>query len=270
MEQFRGYSENKNKIKNKLETINTVLSIFEGLGLDMSDYKEKIKHSLIDLEDEYINIALVGAFSDGKTSTIAGWLGMEIDNMKIATDESSDKIEIYEPKNLPEKCRIIDTPGLFGNKEYNLEQKTKDFISRAHIILYVVDATNPLKESQKDSIELILRKLNKFSTTIFVINKMDAVADLSDDEEFNEFEEIKRDNLVEKIDRFINLTENEKNNIKIVCISANPNTRGLPYWFENKEKYESKSRINNSKPIKTSSLLVSKICWDSCKGKDSK
>lgn len=125
-------------------------------------------------------LPLLGAFSDGKTGVVAAWLGKIMDDMKIDMDESSDRLAIYKPEGLPGQCEIVDTPGLFGDKEKTVageqvmyEDVTKRYISEAHLIFYVVDATNPLKESHSAIAKWVLRDLNKLSSTIFVINKMD-------------------------------------------------------------------------------------------------
>lgn len=88
----------------------------------------------------------LGAFSDGKTSVIAGcgWLCI-MDNMKIDSDESSNELAIYRPDHLPEKCEIVDTPGLFGDKQQlddrgnviQYSDLTRKYISEAHLIFYV-------------------------------------------------------------------------------------------------------------------------------------
>lgn len=59
----------------------------------------------------------MGSFSDGKTSSIAGLLGRLDDSMKIDQDESSDELVIYRPDGLKKGFEIVDTPGLFGSKE---------------------------------------------------------------------------------------------------------------------------------------------------------
>ncbi len=210
-----------------------------------------------------LRIALLGAFSDGKTSMIAAWLGKIMDDMKIDMDESSDRLTIYKPEGLPDKCEIVDTPGLFGDKERTInnakvmyEDLTKRYISEAHLIFYVVDATNPLKESHNDIAKWILRDLNKLSSTIFVINKMDEVTDLTEQVMFDEAAAIKKDTLKGKLKRAANLSDAELDQLNIVCIASNPNGRGLEFWFGKPEQYESRSRINALKAMTTKVLSI--------------
>lgn len=208
-----------------------------------------------------LRIALLGAFSDGKTSVIAAWLGKVMADMKIDMDESSDRLAIYCPEGLPEKCEIVDTPGLFGDKEKMVdgvqvmyEDLTKRYISEAHLILYVVDATNPLKESHNDIVKWVLRDLNKLSSTVFVINKMDEVTDLTEQVLFDTQAAIKKDNLKAKLQRAANLSPAEMAQLNIVCLASNPNGRGLEFWFGKPEHYESRSRINDLKTMTTQVL----------------
>nr|WP_264766851.1 LeoA/HP0731 family dynamin-like GTPase [Acinetobacter cumulans] len=191
-------------------------------------------------------------------------MGHIMDNMKIDSDESSNELAIYRPDHLPEKCEIVDTPGLFGDKQQlddrgntiQYSDLTRKYISEAHLIFYVVDATNPLKESHKDTVQWILRDLNKLSSTVFIINKMDEVADLRDEEEFAHHAAIKKDNLLGKLDRFIQLTVDERKAVNVVCLASNPNGRGLDFWFEKKEIYEGRSRIGDLKTL-TNQILTS-------------
>ena len=111
-------------------------SIYQSIQEGIMEGKKRLFESN-DLKDsDILSIALIGAFSDGKTTTIAGWLEEVKDNMKISTDESSDELAIYHPSNIPDKCQIVDTPGLFGDKEKSsgddvvkLSDITKKYIS---------------------------------------------------------------------------------------------------------------------------------------------
>jgi GTPase SAR1 family protein len=263
MEQFKSYNLEKAKLVTALSAIRLIVGKLDGLGMNVDDDIQKIEKAILDIESDTLRIALVGAYSDGKTSVIAGWLGQVMPNMKIDIDESSDRLAIYHPDNLPEKCEIIDTPGLFGDKERSVDGEkavvkygdiTKKYLSEAHLIFYVVDVTNPLKDSHKETVRWILRDLNKLSSTIFVINKMDEVADLRDADDFNNQAAIKKDNLRGKLQRFVELSPVELAALNIVCISSNPNDRGLEFWFEKKDIYEERSRMGVLKTM-TSTVL---------------
>ncbi|MBU0525901.1 MAG: dynamin family protein [Gammaproteobacteria bacterium] len=258
MEQFTQFNVDKQAAIKGLDQLRAVLNELGEMGADVETELQKIDDAVKAIEADVLRIALLGAFSDGKTSVVAAWLGHVMADMKIDMDESSDRLAIYTPEGLPDKCEIVDTPGLFGDKEKTVdgeqliyEDLTKRYISEAHLILYVVDATNPLKESHSAIAKWVLRDLNKLSSTIFVINKMDEVTDLTEQALFDAQATIKKDNLKAKLQRAANLTADELARLNIVCLASNPNGRGLAYWFGKPEQYESRSRINNLKAMTT-------------------
>lgn len=257
MEQFKQFNASKTEVIKSLDNLYKLVGALEELGVDVSQDIDKIKKAIGDVQSDALRIALLGAFSDGKTSVVAGWLGQVMKDMKIDTNESSDALAIYRPDNLQDRCEIVDTPGLFGDKEKAAENGavvqygdiTKNYISEAHLIFYVVDATNPLKDSHQDIVRWVLRDLNKLSSTIFVINKMDEVADLRDPEEFEQQSTIKKTNLLNKLQRFVELTPAEREAINVVCVASNPNSRGLDFWLEQKDLYDQRSRIGELKQV---------------------
>ena len=234
MEQFKQFNVEKQAAISTLSKLREILEELGGMDIDVQDDLNKIAGAISTIESDVLRIALLGAFSDGKTSVVAAWLGKIMDNMNIAMDESSDQLAIYKPEGLPGQCEIVDTPGLFGDKEKTVEGEqvmyedvTKRYISEAHLIFYVVDATNPLKESHSAIAKWVLRDLNKLSSTVFVINKMDEVTDLTEQTLFDAQAAIKKDNLKSKLQRAANLTPDELARLNIVCIASNPNGRGL-------------------------------------------
>lgn len=207
MYSFNDYIDKKNELIAKMKGVKAKISELDGMGIEISDTIKKIDSAITNVQQDKISIVLVGAFSDGKTSVAAGWINERLNNMKIDSDESSDEILCYTPSSIPEGCQIVDTPGLFGDKngadenggKVALSDITKKYISEANLILYVVAAKNPIKDSHKECIRWILKDLNKLSSTVFVINRMDDVADLTDDEDYSLQARIKTDNLREKL-----------------------------------------------------------------------
>ncbi len=256
MEQFTQFNVEKQAALDTLNKLGNILGELDSMGVDVSSDLKKVASAIEAIDSDVLRIALLGAFSDGKTSVIAAWLGKVMEDMKIDMDESSDQLAIYKPAGLPDKCEIVDTPGLFGDKEKTIEGSqvmyedvTKRYISEAHLILYVVDATNPLKESHSAIAKWVLRDLNKLSSTVFVINKMDEVTDLTEQALFDEQAAIKKENLKSKLQRAANLTPEELAQLNIVCIASNPNGRGLEFWFGKPVQYQSRSRINDLKGV---------------------
>ena len=234
----------------KFERLNNLLFQGEALGLDLSELRLKLEE-VVKNNNGIIRIVLLGSFSDGKTSAIAGLLGRLDTAMKIDIAESSDELTVYHLDGLKDGYEIVDTPGLFGTKEKEVDGKqikyseiTEKYISEAHLVIYVCDAVVPLKDSHVDSLRLVLRDFNKLAATIFVVNKMDeAGVDMLDEEEYNEAVQIKKNNLLERLRTRIQLTPQEEKDLKIVCISADPKGKGLKFWFERMDEYKKRSHI---------------------------
>lgn len=265
MDALTQFSIEKQRAIAALNELRDVVRSLGELEIDVAQDLEKIHAAMQAVESDVLSIALLGAFSDGKTSVIAAWLGRIMDDMAISMDESSSQVAVYQPEGLPGKCEIIDTPGLFGDKEREIdgrqvmyEDLTKQYISQAHLILYVVDATNPLKESHSAIVRWVLRDLNKLSSTIFVINKMDEVTDLTEQSLFEQQETIKKANLRDKLARMADLSADELAQLHIVCVASNPNGRGLEFWFGKPEQYDSRSRIPHLKQV-TGEILASTV-----------
>ena len=223
------------------------------MGMDLSPIISKLESVTKSIDDGIIRIVLLGSFSDGKTSAIAGLLGRLDSTMKIDQDESSDELTIYRPNDLKEGFEIVDTPGLFGTKEKELDGHnvkfsdiTKKYISEAHIILYVCGAVNPLKESHSEIIRKITREYNKLDSTVFVINKMDEAGfNPKNENSFNNGASQKKQFLINRLRDCIGLTPEEEAKLCVVCIAADPKRKGMLYWFERMDDYLALSRIPN-------------------------
>lgn len=248
--------EEFNIVSRKLEKLSSLKKLLES-GLDsipeLDSYVKKVDSIISSVNDGEISVVLLGSFSDGKTSAIAGLLGRLDDNMKIDNDESSDELTIYRPKDLKQGFKIVDTPGLFGTKEREIDGKqvkfsqiTERYISEAHIIIYVCDAVVPLKESHVEIIRRVMRDYHKLDNTIFVINKMDEAGyDLLDKDDFNRGCAIKKENLISRLRSTMNLTPDEEKRLHIVCIAADPKGKGLPHWFAKMDSYYERSHIKD-------------------------
>ena len=117
----------KHQAVKKFEHLKSILQDGLNLNLDLNDVLKKVESVIETINNDVISIALIGSFSDGKTSTIAGLLGRMEDTMKIDTDESSDELKVYRPLGLKQGFEIIDTPGLFGTKEKEIDGKKCSF-----------------------------------------------------------------------------------------------------------------------------------------------
>lgn len=252
----RSNMEEFNITNGKLQKLVSLKSLLQK-GMDfmpeLQSYLEKINSIISTIQDGEINVVLLGSFSDGKTSAIAGLLGRLEDNMKIDNDESSDELTVYRPMDLKKGFKIVDTPGLFGTKEREIDGKnvkfseiTERYISEAHIIIYVCDAVVPLKDSHVEIIRRIMRDYHKLDNTIFVINKMDEAGyDLRDEFDYSNGCKIKKENLVSRLRSTINLSPDEEKRLHIVCIAADPKGKGLAHWFTKMNDYYERSHIKD-------------------------
>lgn len=261
---------NNGELLDKLEKL-----VKEGLtyGINLQSLLAKIESIRNAMHDGIIRIVLLGSFSDGKTTAIAGLLGRLEDTMKIDQDESSDELRVYRPLGLKKGFEIVDTPGLFGTKEKEIDGErikfsdiTKRYISEAHIIIYVCDAVNPLKDSHVPVIKWILRDLGKLDSTIFVINKMDEAGyDMLDEADYEYGSKTKKQNLISRLRTTINLTPDEESRLHLVCIAADPKGKGLPYWFSREDDYMKRSHIENLRKVITN--VVNDSDSDQLRGK---
>lgn len=237
--------------KHRYEAVLRKLKELSACGGACVEDCEQIEKKLAELADETVSIALVGAFSDGKTSVIAGLAGETLDGMEIAIDEATDGIHVYEPHAAKMPCRMVDTPGLFGEKGKEMEggfrrfeEITHGYLKEAHVILYVVESENPLKNSHKELLWHLLRTLGKADRTIFVINRMDDVVDVTNAEAYAEMAEIKKNTVRMRLQELIGLSMEEVGRARIVCVAADPGRKGMAIWKEHRDVYAKRSHMD--------------------------
>lgn len=258
------FNQQKENAKDKLLALQSFLQKGDEFGVNIKQSLEKVEIARQKVAQQKLKVALIGGFSEGKTSIVAAWLEESKDNMKISSAESSDEVVIYNV-NGNDEIEIIDTPGLFGFKEKGIgadkekyKDMTKKFVSEADIVLYVMNPKNPIKESHKEDLEWLFKTLNLLPRTIFVLSKFDEVADMEDIEEFNEAFKIKKEqNIIPRLQSLIKLSDDEINNLQIVAISANPFNKGLEsYWLkaENKEQFKKLSHIESLQSATTTNI----------------
>jgi Dynamin family. len=242
----------QDNLSNLIKKIDNFLQIGESLGAEIDKIsKDKLVNLLKQTENQKLKIALIGGFSEGKTSIAAAWLGkLDKTSMKISQNESSDEIQIYEADNI----EIIDTPGLFGFKEkfdassgqiQKYKDITKKYISEANLIFYVMNSTNPIKDSHKEDLQWLFRELNLLPRTIFVLSRFDEVADVEDENDYMQNLNIKKQNVIDRLNELLNLNLDEKNKLSIVGVSANPFGSGIEYYLNNLDEFKRLSHIQN-------------------------
>lgn len=245
---FKEQQSNSVKV---LESLKIYLENGEKIGVDIDDSLiKKLNNAINDVETKKLKVALIGGFSEGKTSIAAAWIEkLDKSNMKISHQESSDEVLVYEVGN---DIELIDTPGLFGfkekfNSDINAIEKYKDitekYVSEAHLVLYVMNSVNPIKDSHKEDLNWLFRTLNLLPRTVFVLSKFDEVVDVEDDLRYKKDLEIKKSNVINRLKDLINLNDSEVSEISIVGVSANPFDMGIEHWLSNIEDFKRLSHI---------------------------
>lgn len=249
LENFKLKYERVNKFKEKLDKL---LKVGRDIGIQFnSELIEKFQKVSCSLNDnEKLKVVLIGGFSEGKTSIAAAWLGKyDPQTMLINEAESTDMVAVYD---IDSDLTLIDTPGLFGYKQKVNDQNkiekykdiTKKYVDEAHIILYVMDSSNPIKDSHKGELFWLFRTLGILNRTVFVLSKFDMVVDLDSNELYNEELKIKKNNVIGRLSEVINLSQEEIKALNIVGVSANPDGEGIEYWLKNIEEFERISKID--------------------------
>ncbi len=150
LEQFK---KDQKRNQENLEKLLDFIHTGEKYGIKVEEsLKDKIHNAIKDVSGQKLKVALVGGFSEGKTSIAAAWIERLDKSMKIDHQESSDAVKIYDIDN---EMELVDTPGLFGFKEKitdsgkieRYKDITKKYVSEAHLILYALNPSNLSKKA---------------------------------------------------------------------------------------------------------------------------
>lgn len=227
------FAAEKQRLLASLRDLDEALAAAEEVTqVDFGDLRQKIARASSAVAVERFSIALFGAFSDGKT-TLAGALLRRTDLRTGPEPCTDDIVELAVGDYL-----VVDTPGLFP-LGLTHEDRTRKYISEANLILFVLPPQNPLKESHREVVTWLLQDLGKLHGTVFVVNKMDEVADVEDDEEFQGSAAILREVVLKTLGRYLQ----RPTTAAVVCVAADPRQLGLEYWVAHPEEYERLSRI---------------------------
>ena len=240
VEQFR---EEQSKVVEILQRLLKFVQDGQKFGVRVDDNLiSKITTGIDEEKSKKLKVALIGGFSEGKTSLAAAWSGnYDPETMKIDADESSDEVQVYHLEDFD----LVDTPGLFGFKEKSnlvkYKEITREYVSKANLILYVMSPNNPIKDSHKDELEWLFKDLNLLPRTVLVISRFDEEADIEDSKEYKERFETKKENVLCRLRDFDIISGNQL--VPIVAVSANPFGEGFDYWLSNRDEYNQISHI---------------------------
>jgi GTP-binding protein EngB required for normal cell division len=232
---IKSFSEEKLHLIEKMQTLDErLMNLEQEFQLDLKSVRVKLNTALGNLRNEKFSMAFFGPFTNGKSTILSALLRRT--DIEIDVGPTTRAINTYDYGDY----FLVDTPGLFSEfMEHDAE--TRRYISEANVVLYVVDPTNPLQDVHHPTIKWLLKDLDKYYCTVFVLNKMDEVADLEDEEDFARNSEIKTEVVRETIHGLVK----KKSDPMIIPVAADPWDRGLPYWFGLPEKYTKLSRIKN-------------------------
>lgn len=247
------FQNQNNKALALLEKLRVFLEKGVALGVNIDPtLLSKLAHASQNLANDKLKIALIGGFSEGKTSIAAAWMErLDKSSMNISQQESSNEVKVYE---VDDNFVLIDTPGLFGFKEQfnadiNAMEKYKDitrkYVSEAHLVLYVMNSTNPIKDSHQDDLKWLFRTLDLLPRTIFVLSRFDEVADVEDEASYAQHLQVKRNNVESRLRESIAASDSEVATLSIIAVAANPFDMGTDYWLERIEQFKTLSHIKN-------------------------
>ncbi len=89
----------------------------------------------------------------------------------------------------------------------------------------------------------LFRTFNLLSRTIFAISRFDEEADIEDEEDYNKRFKIKKENIQNRLNELISLSEEEKESLIIVAVAANPFDLGVEHWLKHQEEFQKLSHI---------------------------
>ena len=230
-----GFTNAKERARERLDALQCACKkCEESLSVDTRDIQGKVTRVRARLDQEVFEVAFFGAFSDGKSTIIAA-LTRSLD-IPIAVKPTTDKVERYRHGD----WMFVDTPGTFSGKLLH-DEVTRSYISEADLVVFVVNAVNPLPKSQEELVRWLLVDVGKEPHVIFAINRMDEVADLEDDADFEHHVQVKQRTLLKTLHDICGRPCEPT----VVAISADPYEQGLEDWLDDPEEYEHLSRLQN-------------------------
>lgn len=230
-----GFTNAKERARERLDALQYACKkCEESLSVDTRDIQGKVTRVRARLEQEVFEVAFFGAFSDGKSTTIAA-LTRSLD-IPVAVEPTTDKVERYRHGD----WMFVDTPGTFSDRLLH-DEVTRTYISEADLVVFVVNAVNPLPKSQEELVRWLLVDVGKEPHVIFAINRMDEVADLEDDADFEHHVQVKQRTLLKTLHDICSRPCDPT----VVAISADPYEQGLEAWLGDPEEYEQLSRLQN-------------------------
>lgn len=234
MTEAGSFAERKRELVGRFDRLLALVQAVEdSFDIDTRPLRAKLEVHRRALEARRFSVVLFGAFSDGKTtilSALTEHLGFE-----IGPGPTTDRIQRFEQNDIV----LVDVPGLFSTQESH-DTLTRRYISEAQLLVFALDAVNPLKQSHHDAVRWVLNDLGKAAAALFVVNKMDQVADLEDVAEFDAMVATKTAVVRAELAR---AGVADAGRLAVICIAADPYGEGLESWAARRPEYDRISRI---------------------------
>ncbi len=114
-ETLKQFKENQKRNQENLNKLLDFIHTGEKYGIKIEEsFKAKINSAIQSITDQKLRVALVGGFSEGKTSIVVAWIERLDKSMKIDHQESNDAVKIYDIDN---EIELVDTRGCLGSKK---------------------------------------------------------------------------------------------------------------------------------------------------------
>lgn len=199
-----------------------------------------------------VKIAVIGDSCVSKAHLLTAWAEQPLSvlselnaGVKIGGNFSSYDVaghcvtgEFSEAVN--DAGRDLSFANVSGLERFNQEI----FVADAHLLLYVVNANNPMKTFQDEKLFWLFHTLGLLPRTIFVLDRFDEVVDVEDDNEYQSILKLKRNTLIQGLAARIGLDSQDIEALSVVAIASNPFCKGLDYWLKNIPEYRELSKIS--------------------------
>lgn len=136
-------------------------------------------NALMYSDEKTAEIVLQDGSTKNGVATLEYLDGFSVDGMYDASDINYIKIG-YPSDLLCNNVILVDTPGVSDINQQRV-QVTYDFIPKSDVVIFLLDATSPMKRTEKEFIEEHLLKIG-LEKVIFIANRFDEIEEEDEEE----------------------------------------------------------------------------------------